>query len=212
MRITDRNIIIQEDWIPKGRKNRPGGNNPCRFITIHETGNYSAGADAAAHAEYLKSTAAAEGYVSWHYTVDEKSIWQHLPDHETAFHAGDGRKGPGNCTSIGIEICVHAGGDFEKAKENAASLVRLLMAEHNLGKDAIVQHNRWSGKNCPQTIRSREGGWKAFLEQVAEETAWYAPARDWAMQKGLTDGTRPEEVCTRAEVWQMLWRLEQRRG
>jgi len=212
MRVTDLNITIQEDFIPVESKNRPGRHNPCRFITIHETGNPAAGANAAAHAEYLKSSAAANNYVSWHYTVDDKAIWQHLPDNETAYHAGDGGKGTGNCTSIGIEICVHDGGDFEQAKENAASLVRLLMAEHGLGKENVVQHNKWSGKNCPQTIRSREGGWEAFLEQVTGKAAWYSPAREWAMQKGLTDGTRPEALCTRAEVWQMLWKLDRNRN
>ena len=71
------------------------------------------GADAAAHA----------APVSWHYTVDDLSIYQHLPDGERAYHAGDGGSGPGNATSIGIEICVDAGGDFEQAKANVAALV-----------------------------------------------------------------------------------------
>lgn len=36
---------------------------------------------------------------------------------------------------------------------------------------------------------------------------WYEAARKWAMEKGITDGTRPEETITRAEVWSMLMRL-----
>ena len=35
---------------------------------------------------------------------------------------------------------------------------------------------------------------------------WYEEARQWAMDMGITDGTRPEELCTRAEVWEMLKR------
>lgn len=35
---------------------------------------------------------------------------------------------------------------------------------------------------------------------------WYAEARQWAMDMDITDGTRPEELCTRAEVWEMLKR------
>ena len=54
--------------------------------------------------------------MSWHYTVDDHAIVQHLPDYETAYHAGDGKDGPGNATSIAVEICVNAGGDFEAAK------------------------------------------------------------------------------------------------
>lgn len=161
-RTTDNGIVIQEDFIPAGRKNRPGKSNPAEYITIHETGNFSKGADAAAHASYVKSDSAANDYVSWHYTVDDHTIVQHIPDGETAYHAGDGEDGPGNNTSIGIEICVNPDGDFEKAKENAASLVRLLMSEHGLDIDHVVQHNHWSGKDCPYTIR-HTGTWDAFL-------------------------------------------------
>lgn len=35
---------------------------------------------------------------------------------------------------------------------------------------------------------------------------WYAPAQQWAKDKGIADGTRPEEPATRAEVWEMLKR------
>ncbi len=38
---------------------------------------------------------------------------------------------------------------------------------------------------------------------------WYAPARTWAKGMGMTDGTRPEEGCTRAEVWEMLKRYHE---
>ena len=75
----------------------------------------------------------------------------------------DGKAGPGNTTSIGIEICVNAGGDFEAAKANAAALVRLLMEEHGIPLDNVVQHNRWNGKDCPKTIRATAGAWEAFL-------------------------------------------------
>ena len=165
-RITDNGIVIQEDFIPAGRKNRPGKSNPDEYIAIHETGNFSRGADAAAHASYLKSDSAANDYVSWHYTVDDHAIVQHIPDGETAYHAGDGKDGPGNNTSIGIEICVNSDGDFDKAKENAASLVRLLMSERGLDIAHVVQHNHWSGKDCPYTIR-HTGTWDAFLALCA---------------------------------------------
>ena len=163
-RVTDTGIAIQVDYIPKGRKNRPGGANPADGATIHETGNFAEGADAAAHASWLKSDDAEDRRISYHYTVDDHSIVQHLPDTETAYHAGDGADGPGNTTTIGIEICVNKGGDFERAKANAASLVRLLMAEHGFPLDKVVQHNHWNGKDCPQTIRATPGGWDAFLD------------------------------------------------
>ena len=170
-RVTDNGIAIQTYLIDQEADNRPGGSNPCKYITIHETGNAAKGADAAAHAAYLDSDAGERDMVSWHYTVDDHAIVQHLPDYETAYHAGDGKDGPGNTTSIGIEICVNAGGDFEAAKANAAALVRLLMEEHGIPLDNVVQHNRWNGKDCPKTIRATAGAWEAFLALCRGETA-----------------------------------------
>ncbi len=162
-RVTDNGLRIQARYIDAGRKNRPGGVNPCGYITIHETGNAARGADAAAHASYLNSAAGEAALVSWHYTVDDHAIVQHLSDGETAYHAGDGSKGTGNARSIGVEICVNADGDFAKARENAASLVRLLMEEHGIPIGHVVQHNHWNGKDCPYTIRHTSGTWEAFL-------------------------------------------------
>lgn len=162
-RVTDNGLRIQARYIDAGRKNRPCGVNPCGYITIHETGNAARGADAAAHGSYLNSAAGEAALVSWHYTVDDHAIVQHLPDGETAYHAGDGPKGTGNARSIGVEICVNADGDFAKARENAASLVRLLMEEHGIPIGHVVQHNHWNGKDCPYTIRHTSGTWEAFL-------------------------------------------------
>lgn len=64
------------------------------------------------HARYEKNP---ETPTSWHFTVDEKEIYQHLPLNENGWHAGDG--GTGNRKSIGIEICENDG-DFEKAVAN----------------------------------------------------------------------------------------------
>lgn len=161
--VTDTGLRIIQEFLPTGADNRPGGSNPDTYITIHETGNFAKGADAAAHAAYLRGSSAQAAPVSWHYTVDDHSIYQHLPDGERAYHAGDGGSGPGNATSIGIEICVDAGRDFEQAKANAASLVRLLMERHGIPLDRVVQHNHWDGKDCPKTIRATAGTWEAFL-------------------------------------------------
>ena len=221
-RVTDNGITIQQNIIPAGRRNRPGGSNPDTYITIHETGNSSAGADAAAHGAYLISSAGEASLTSWHYTVDDHAIVQHLPDNETAYHAGDGATGPGNTTSIGIEICVNSDGDFEKAKANAAALVRLLMAEHGIPLGNIKQHHDWNGKDCPATIRAASGAWEAFLalcsgeseepetpeEPPADQPAdWAAEAWAWAKTMGLMDGTRPADSITRQEVAVIAWRL-----
>ena len=63
--------------------------NSTDFITIHDTGNDKKNADALAHAKYV-STGQNVG-TSWHFTVDENSIYQHMPLNEKAYHAGDGQ-------------------------------------------------------------------------------------------------------------------------
>lgn len=47
---------------------------------------------------------------------------------------------------------------------------------------------------------------KAEPEQQAQ--AWYADAQAWAIAQGITDGSRPTDAATRAEVWAMLQRMD----
>jgi len=159
------NII--QDFIPSGRKNRPGKANPMKYITIHNTGNTSKGAGAKNHATYVKGDAAANEPKSWHYTVDESCGYQHLPDNETAYHAGDGASGTGNTQSIGIEICMNSDGDILKATDNAAELTASLCKKHNIPVGNVKQHYDWTKKNCPQMIRSgKPYNWDAFINKV----------------------------------------------
>ena len=153
-------VSIIEQIIPSTNANRPGGNYTKSYITIHETGNKAAGAGAKNHANWLSN--GANGEIGYHYTVDDHEIYHHIPDNEKAWHAGDGAGGTGNLHSIGIELCVNTDGDFEQTKKNAAWLVAKLMEDYSIPIGSVVQHNHWSGKNCPQTIRET-GTWEAFL-------------------------------------------------
>ena len=118
------------------------------------------------HAAYLKGAAAAAIPASWHFTVDDKVIYQHLPLTENGWHAGDGASGTGNRQSIGIEICENRDGNRAQAEKNAAWLVAKLLREFNLGLDRVKQHYDWSGKNCPRVLRGRKDGWENFLAAV----------------------------------------------
>ena len=161
-------VTVIEDYIPIGRKNRPAKVNPCNYITIHNTGNASYGANAKNHAAYVKSDSAANSLVSWHYTVDDTIIFKHLPDNETAYHAGDG-SGSGNTKSIGIEICMNGDGNLLKATDNAAEITESLCKKHNIPITNIVQHNHWTEKNCPQMIRGNSPyNWTVFINKVNE--------------------------------------------
>ena len=152
------------DPIPAGRRNRPGYKLDPEYITIHDTANTQTGAGAKSHANYVKT---APGLVaSWHFTVDDKIIYQHLPLNENGWHGGDGTNGPGNRKSIGIEICENSGGNRALAEANAAWLVAKLLGDFSLGLDRAKQHNYWTGKNCPRVLRARVNGWSGFLAAV----------------------------------------------
>lgn len=129
-----------------------------KYITIHNTDNENAGADALGHAAYLKGGSA--GSTGWHFTVDDKKIVQHIPCNENAYHAADGAYGPGNTTSIGIEICMNSDGDYAKAEANAIELIRYLMQKYNIPLENVVPHKQWYNKNCPSRILPR---WDAFI-------------------------------------------------
>lgn len=144
-------------------KNHYTGTNPCNYITIHDTGNTSRGANALMHARYINNGS----NVTWHYTVDNIQVIQHFPDSVQCWHAGDG-KGKGNTESIGIEMCINPDGNFSKTVDNAVELVIHLMKKHNIPMNRVVQHNHWSGKNCPNSLRNNRYGitWGQFLAKI----------------------------------------------
>lgn len=156
---------IVEDLIPAGKKNRPKCILLPEYITIHDTGNESVGADAKCHSKYLKNT---DNSVSWHYTVDDSVIYQHLPISENGWHCGDGEGGKGNRKSIGIEICMNKDGNRKKAENKTAKLVVYLMKKYNIPINNVVQHNYWSGKDCPKLLRSSPNGWTDFLRSITD--------------------------------------------
>lgn len=150
-------IPFYVDLIPiTNHSSRPQFEIKPEYITIHNTGNDDSRADADMHTEYVDTT---NDYISWHFTVDDKKIYQELPIYEIGYHCSDG-----NFKSIGIEICET--GDYAKAEENAINLIIFLMQEMNVGIDKIVPHQFWSGKYCPHLILDAEGGFERFKERI----------------------------------------------
>ncbi|SDC06521.1 N-acetylmuramoyl-L-alanine amidase [Shouchella lonarensis] len=152
---------IKKDFIKVGARIRPQTKIKATHITVHETANTGKGANAATHARYLHNGAGGRS-VSWHFTIDDTEIIQHLPVDEMGWHAG----GEGNQKSIGVELCVNQDGNFNKTKENAAWLVRYLMKELGITIDCVVTHKHWTGKNCPTRLLKE---WSAFKQLIAGE-------------------------------------------
>ncbi|WP_406590369.1 N-acetylmuramoyl-L-alanine amidase [Bacillus atrophaeus] len=165
---------IIQDIIPKGNNNRPGYSMNPTYITVHNTANTAAGANAKMHARYEKNSNTA---TSWHFTVDEKEIYQHLPLNENGWHAGDGN-GTGNRKSIGIEICENSDGDFEKAVSNAQWLIKKLMKEQGISFANVVPHQHWSGKYCPRKLLDRWGSFKKGISDASSSTPSKTTAKE----------------------------------
>lgn len=140
-------VKVHTALIEKGTEARLGKNRKIKYIVIHETDNTSSGANAKNHSEYLSKNNKTS--TSWHYTVDDKEIYHHVPDNEVAHHAATEK---GNLYGIGIELCVNEDGNFEKTFENGAKLVAFLLKEYGLNINDVKTHNDFSGKDCPHNI------------------------------------------------------------
>ena len=176
---------VTVDLIPSGRYARRQYR-PMRptYITIHATENYARGAGAYAHAQMIKTGAIkgrhnAIGYIGWHFTVDDHSIYQSMPTNERGEHAD--YDGPGNRSSIGIEMCENRGNDRARTLDKTARLTAWLMKQYNIPLDHVVPHQHWlmirhddhrnlGHKNCPHFLmdRGRPGAkWQAYLARIA---------------------------------------------
>ena len=147
------------------KKNCYIGQNKPAYIVIHETDNWSKGADAKAHATAMKNGNLA-GTV--HYYVDSKSVYQTLDHSDGAWAVGDGKGKYGitNRNSINIEICVNPETDYYKAVDKAEQLAAQLLKRYGWGTDRLKRHYDASRKNCPRRIQA-EGRWPEFVKKTA---------------------------------------------
>lgn len=212
-------IEIKQRLLPDGRPNKPSRAMTPKSITIHNTDNSAPGATAEAHSRFILNGSGG-AQKSWHYTVDDREVYQHLRDNEQGWHAGDGN-GPGNTTSIGIEVCMYQGMDEPKAWHLAAELIALLCKRHSIPVSHVVPHRHWSGKACPSRILPR---WSEFIKLVEKELGTLEKPKQpdyaghWAeasirrvmdagIMGGRGNGFAPNEPITRAEIAVVLDRL-----
>lgn len=242
---------------------RKRSHSEIKFIVIHYTGNYNAGADAEAHYKYLQR---ATRYGSAHYYVDDRQIIQTIGDSRVAWSVGDNQgkgrylNGCTNNNSISIEMCVNADADQKKTYKNVLELTKNLMAKFKVPVERVCRHYDVSRKDCPHNFRANNWAmWWQFKEEIKAPIKWqidlskssdFGPQaraggpiaevtdvedlaaqdktrkehlmaqkidpdhlpewaeKEWeeAKELGITDGTRPGAMATRAEVAAMLVR------
>ena len=168
-------VRIIEEFVPRlsdGRYPRTNrGTNPVTGITIHDTGNRGRGANALSHSRLQLRGGMPNN--SWHATVDDKEVRVNYPDTARCWHAANAT---GNNNDYAIEICVNQGGNYAQAVLNAIEFAAIVAKRNPNARVKFVnqdltflhQHNFWSGKNCPQQIRSGRDGitWNNFKSRI----------------------------------------------
>ena len=161
-------IKFAQDLIPVSNKlARSGLYMKPTSITLHNPA--SPGATAQNLTDYIDSY---QGYKSWHLTVIDNKVFQELPFTEVAWHAGDGYNGPGNRTSIALEI-----GENELSEQTAKVFVAYLMKEYNIPITNVVPHRYWSGKNCPAYTLQH---WDKYIKEIEEYYKEITKEPHWA--------------------------------
>ena len=147
------------------KKNCYIGQNKPAYVVIHETDNWSKGANAKCHAQAMKNGNLA-GTV--HYYVDSNDIYQTLEHSDGAWAVGDGKGKYGitNRNSINIEICVNPESDYYKAVDKAEQLAAYLLKQYGWNTDRLKRHYDASRKHCPRRIQD-EGLWLSFVQKTA---------------------------------------------
>ncbi|MDD2979130.1 MAG: glucosaminidase domain-containing protein [Hespellia sp.] len=174
--------------------NTYASNNP-QYIVVHNTDNFAAGADAKRHAT-AQYNGNFDNMSVHYYTDDTDTAYQAAPHNRGCWHVGvnyDGRLfgTANNKNTIGVEMCVQAGYNFDKAFANTVALVKQLMAETGIPADRVIQHYDVCAKNCPSQIRAK-GMWNEFKRQIGTPSTapatqnLYRARKTWADAKSQT--------------------------
>ncbi|MBQ7265160.1 MAG: N-acetylmuramoyl-L-alanine amidase [Firmicutes bacterium] len=164
-----------------------------QYIVIHYTGNVNDTARGNANYFATSNTRTAGA----HYFVDDKEVWQSVPDIYTAWSVGGGLyekeiattgggKYYGKCTnnnSVSIELCGIP--PKENTIENALELTRILMQRYNIPKSNVIRHFDVTGKHCPAYWSVTDTNNKKWLTEF------------WNKIGGREDMTREEteKIC-----------------
>lgn len=114
-------------------------------ITIHNTDWINVNSATTPAEQYTRACINGNlNTVRVHYYVDNKCVWQNLPNDWQGWHAADGN-GNGNTATISIECIMRNSYDKESlnAMDNCARLTAYLCCEYGLTVDDIYTHTYW---------------------------------------------------------------------
>lgn len=187
---------INTEFISKS--NTYAGQNNPKYIVIHETDNFSKGADAGRHA---RAQAAGHLSTSVHYYAGSDGVYQAANHTDGTYSVGreyggaHAVKDATNRNTINIEICVNSDGDYTKARENAVELVRYLIQTTKIPAERVIRHFDAKGKYCPRKMMDNSELWEDFKQQIGQasmqqtkpdqvpedkqKAAWYRVGSGW---------------------------------
>ncbi len=168
---TEHGLVIKQKLIPDGshlKPNRPLLHGSVEYITIHNTADIKEAPGTNDAEQYARATLNGNmKNVAVHYYIDETDCWQLLRENEAGWHAADGNTGPGNGTSLAIEIIMDGSGSKADrgAEDRGALLAAILLHRHGLTIDKLKTHKDWyRRKNCPLYILPH---WQTFVGKVS---------------------------------------------
>lgn len=158
----DRSYISNQNTYPY--------NNP-QCIVVHNTDNFEPTANARAHAR-AQHDGNFSGMSAHYYVDDSDTAYQAAPHNLGCWHVGINYGNGnlfgsyGNRNSIGVEMCVQGGYNYEKAFQNTVELVRQLMKETGIPASKVYRHLDICSKNCPSQIIAK-GDWTRFKKLIS---------------------------------------------
>ena len=144
--------------------------NDPKWIVIHNTDNYSSGADALRHATAQHNGDLKDMSAHW-YTDDSGTAYQAAPVYRGCWHVGRNYGSNNmfgtvnNRNSVAIEMCVQDGYDYEKAFQATVKTTRMLMLSLAIPADHVVRHYDVCSKHCPSAIIDH-GDWDRFKSLI----------------------------------------------
>ena len=166
-------------------------NNP-QCIVVHNTDNFEPTADARAHAR-AQHNGNFSGMSAHYYVDDSDTAYQAAPHNLGCWHVGINYGNGnlfgsyGNRNSIGVEMCVQGGYNYEKAFQNTVALVQQLMKETGIPASRVYRHLDICSKNCPSQIIAK-GDWTRFKKLISSGSSTSSGSNNTSGEKTYKPG------------------------